>query len=103
MELVELLKSPDGALILELLTILGVGLLFVLFAWLFLDARSGRRALYTKIDDETGELHTRIDETKAEVQGVKQELHDHALEDAKRGQSEAERWGKIAGKLGIDV
>lgn len=52
------------------------------------EGRDGRKELYKRIDERTAETHERID-------GMQKELHDHMLEDATR-------WGKIAGKLGID-
>lgn len=112
-----LLQTPEGVVIIELLTVAGLGLgfsvLFGLIIWLFKDTREGRRGLHDKIDNRTGELHDRIDETQEEVKGVRKELHDHAIDDANaraedarvRGEEraqDAERWGKVAGKLGID-
>lgn len=92
--LLELLKSPEGALILEMLGLLGIVVLFSAFLWVFRDARSGRRDLHQKIDDRTGELHERIDETqketREEIKGMREELHSHAREDDRR-------WGRIEG------
>ena len=87
--LIELLKTPEGALILEGLGLLGIGILFTAFLWVFRDAREGRRGLHEKIDNKAAELHARIDEGQKEV-------HDHMLEDARM-------WGLIAGKMGIDL
>ena len=92
--LIELLKSPEGALILEFMGLLGIVVLFSAFLWVFRDAREGRRGLHEKIDHNCSELHTRIDETqketREEVKGLREELHDHAREDERR-------WGKIEG------
>lgn len=83
--LIELLKSPEGALVLEMLGLMGIVVLFSAFVWVFRDARDGRRGLHEKIDSRTGEIHERID-------GLNKEFHDHTVEDARR-------WGQIEGYL----
>lgn len=92
--LLDLLKSPEGALILEVLGLAGIAVLFSAFLWVFRDAREGRRGLHEKIDARTGELHERIDETqketREEIKGLRQELHEHSREDDRR-------WGKVEG------
>ena len=76
----------------------GLGILFLLFGWLFVDARVGRRRIYERLEQGFKDARTTIKEQGDQLAGV---IREHETGCSERWREDARWKGRIEGKLGI--